>query len=189
MSITPLQALEKRRTIRNYDPDWQIPKEQMDKIMNAAQLSPTACNFQGQDYVVVTNKEKLAKLEKIIIDSLPEDNFKKHFVERRERHGVNNVVTCDAPCVVLIVKNERANEDWIKIDSGIACMSIIMAAQNFGIESMCLGVVAMACTQDKCEELFGLKKGSLILGVALGKPKGELKLHEKDIKCKVSYIE
>ncbi len=189
MSITPLQALEKRRTIRNYDPDWQIPKEQMDKIMNAAQLSPTACNFQGQDYVVVTNKEKLAKLEKIIIDSLPEDNFKKHFVERRERHGVNNVVTCDAPCVVLIVKNERANEDWIKIDSGIACMSIIMAAQNFGIESMCLGVVAMGCTQDKCEELFGLKKGSLILGVALGKPKGELKLHEKDIKCKVSYIE
>ena len=189
MSLTPLAALERRRTIRNYDPNWQIPKDQMDKIMNAAQLSPTACNFQGQDYIVVTNKEKLAKLEKIIIDSLPEDNFKKHFVERKERHGVNNVVTCDAPCVVLIVKNERANEDWIKIDAGIACMSIIMAAQNFGIESMCLGVVAMKCTQDKCEELFGLKKGSLLLGVALGKPKEELKLHEKDIKSKVSYVE
>ena len=189
MSLTPLAALERRRTIRNYDPNWQIPKDQMDKIMNAAQLSPTACNFQGQDYIVVKNKEKLAKLEKIIIDSLPEDNFKKHFVERKERHGVNNVVTCDAPCVVLIVKNERANEDWIKIDAGIACMSIIMAAQNFGIESMCLGVVAMKCTQDKCEELFGLKKGSLLLGVALGKPKGELKLHEKDIKSKVSYVE
>ena len=188
MSLTPLAALERRRTIRNYDPDWQIPKDQMDKIMNAAQLSPTACNFQGQDYIVVTNKEKLAKLEKIVIDSLPEDKFKKHFVERKERHGVNNVVTCDAPCVVLIVKNERANEDWIKIDAGIACMSIIMAAQNFGIESMCLGVVAMNCTQDKCEELFGLKKGSLLLGVALGKPKGELKLHEKDIKSKVSYV-
>ena len=148
MSLTPLAALERRRTIRNYDPNWQIPKDQMDKIMNAAQLSPTACNFQGQDYIVVTNKEKLAKLEKIIIDSLPEDNFKKHFVERKERHGVNNVVT-----------------------------------------SMCLGVVAMKCTQDKCEELFGLKKGSLLLGVALGKPKGELKLHEKDIKSKVSYVE
>jgi len=189
MSLTPLAALERRRTIRNYDPDWKIPKEQMDKIMNAAQLSPTACNFQGQDYIVVTNKEKLVKLEKIIIDSLPEDNFKKHFVERKERHGVNNVVTCDAPCVVLIVKNERANEDWIKIDVGIASMSIMMAAQNFGIESMCLGVVAMKYTQDKCEELFGLKKGSLLLGVALGKPKGELKLHEKDIKSKVSYVE
>ena len=189
MSITPLEALERRRTIRNYDPDWQIPKEQMDKIMNAAQISPTACNFQGQDYIVVTNKEKLALLEKIVIESLPEDNFKKHFVERKERHGVNNVVTCDAPCVVLIVKNERASEDWIKIDSGIASMSIMMAAQNFGIESMCLGVIAMNSTQAKCEELFGLKKGSLLLGVALGKPKGEMKHHERKIKCKVSYIE
>ena len=52
-----------------------------------------------------------------------------------------------------------------------------MAAQNFGIESMCLGVVATKYTQEKCEELFGLKKGSLLLGVALGKPKGKSKLH------------
>ena len=189
MSITPLEALERRRTIRNYDPDWQIPKEQMDKILHAAQVSPTACDFQGQDYIVVTNKEKLASLEKIIIESLPENNFKKHFVERKERHGVKNVVTCDSPCIILIVKNERADENWIKIDSGIASMSIMMAAQNFGIESMCLGVVAMDCTQAKCEELFGLKKGSLVLGVALGKPKGEIKLRERKIKNKVSYIE
>ena len=134
MSITALEALEKRRTIRNYDPDWKIPKEQLDKIMNAALLSPTACDFQGEDFIVVTNKEKLSKLEEVIINSLPENNFKKHFIERKERHGVNNVVTCDAPIIILIVKNERANDDWIKIDSGIASMSIMIAAQNFGIE-------------------------------------------------------
>ena len=189
MSVTALEALEKRRTVRNYDPDLQIPKEQMDKIMNAAQISPTACNFQGQDYIVVTNKDKLAQLEKVVMDCLPDDNFKKHFAERKQRHGVNNVVTCDAPCVVLIVKNERADDYWIRIDAGIASMSIMTAAQNFGIESMCLGVIATKDTQEKCEELFGLKKGSLLLGVALGKPKGELKLHERKIKCKVSYID
>ena len=102
---------------------------------------------------------------------------------------VTNVVTCDSPCVVLIVKNERADKHWITFDAGIASMAIMMAAQNFGIESMCLGVIAMEATQAKCEELFGLKKDSLLLGVALGKPKGEIKLHEKDIKCKVSYME
>ena len=47
----------------------------------------------------------------------------------------------------------------------------------------------MKTTQDKCEELFGLKNGSLLFGVALGKPKGELKLHEKQVKCKVSYMD
>ena len=90
--------------------------------------------------------------------------------------------------VILIVKNERANEDWIKFDAGIASMSIMLAAQHFVIESMCLGVIATKYTQEKCEELFGLKKGSLLLGVALGKPKGQLTFPEKKIQCKVFYI-
>ena len=186
MSVTAIEALERRRTIRQYEPD-EIPKEIMDKIMHAAQLSPTACDFQGQDYIVVTNKEKLAKLETVILDNMKDDKFKKYFMGRRERHGVKNVVTCDAPCVVLIVKNERAHKDWIQIDSGIAAMSIIIAAQNYGIESMCLGIVAMDNTRGKCEELFGLKKDSLILGVALGKLRPGFKLHEKVIKSKVTY--
>ena len=187
MSVTAIEALERRRTVRQYDPDYEIPKDIMDKIMNAAQLSPTGCDKQGQDYIVVTNKEKLAKLEQIILECLPENDFKNHFINRRERHGVKNVVTCDAPCVVLLVKNERADKEWVELDAGMASMSIIIAAQNYGIESMCLGVVAMDCTREKCEELFGLSKGSMILGVALGKPRGELKLHEKVIKSKVSY--
>ena len=187
MSVSAMEALERRRTIRQYDPNYEIPKEIMDKIMNAAQLSPTACDKQGQDYIVVTNKEKLDKLEKIILECLPENDFKNHFVKRRERHGVKNVVTCDAPYVVLLVKNERYDKQWIELDAGMAAMSIIIAAQNYGIESMCLGVVAMDCTREKCEELFGLPKDSMIVAVALGKPRGELKLHEKVIKSKVTY--
>jgi nitroreductase len=187
MSVTAIEALERRRTIRQYEPDYEIPKDIMDKIMHAAQLSPTACDFQGQDYIVVTNKEKLAKLEKVVLDCMPEDKMKRYFIGRRERHNVKNVVTCDAPCVVLIVKNERAHKDWIKIDSGIAAMSIVIAAQNYGIESMCLGAVSSEVTHEKCEELFGLQKDSLILGVALGKPRLPLQLHEKVIKSKVIY--
>ena len=187
MSLSAIEALERRRTIRQYDPDYEIPKEIMDKIMHAAQLSPTACDFQGQDYIVVTNKEKLAKLETAVLDSMPENKMKKYFMGRRERHGVKNVVTCDAPCVVLIVKNERADKNWVKIDSGIAAMSIVIAAQYYGIESMCLGAVSSEDSHEKCEELFGLPKDSLILGVALGKPRGEIKLYDKVIKSKVIY--
>ena len=187
MSVAAIEALERRRTIRQYEPDYEIPKEIMDKIMNAAQLSPTACDIQGQDYIVVTNKEKLAKLEKVVLDNMPDDKLKRYFIGRRERHQVKNVVTCDTPCVVLIVKNERADKEWVEIDSGMAAMSIIIAAQNYGIESMCLGVVSSEVTHGKCEELFGLPKDSLILGVALGKPRVPLKLHEKVIKSKVTY--
>ena len=74
------------------------------------------------------------------------------------------------------------------MDAGIASMAL-MTAQNFGIESMFFGVIALKSTQAKCEEIFGLKKGSLLVGIALGKPLGELKLKERHIKSKVSYIE
>ena len=50
---------------------------------------------------------------------------------------------------------------------------------------MCLGVITTECTQAKCEKIFWLKKGSLILGIAIGNSKGEIKLYDKEIKCKV----
>ena len=41
----------------------------------------------------------------------------------------------------------------------------------------------------KVEEILGLEKNSLILGVALGKIKGEPIVKEKIIKSKISYID
>ena len=82
----------------------------------------------------MTNRKKMDELEKVILDALPDNEFKKHFIERRDRHGIKNVVTCDAPCFVFIVKNERADKDWVKVDAGIASMAIMIAAQNYGIE-------------------------------------------------------
>ena len=188
MSISALDAINRRRTVRNYESD-PIPKEILEKIMESAKLSPTACNFQGHDYVVVTNKEKLDAIEKVVIETLPEGKLKSHFIGRRERHGVHNIVTCDAPCVVLIVKNERADKDWIKVDAGIAAMSIMIAAQNFGIESMCLGVVGLESSHKQIEDILGLKDQPIVVGVALGKPKPNLEIREKEIKTKVTYIE
>ena len=186
MSISPIDALLRRRIVRNYLSD-PIPEDQMNKIMEAAKNSPTAGNYQGYDYIVVTNQEKLLELEKALIDSLDE-NMKSFINKRREKHHVKNVLTCDVPCLVLIVKNERADEKWIKYDSGIASMAIMIAAQTFGIESMCIGAISQPETHKKCEEVFGLKDGSLLLGVALGKPTPDYTLNEKEIKTKVSYI-
>ena len=71
MSISPIDALLKRRTVRNYLPD-PIPEEHMNKIMEAAKNSPTAGNYQGYDFIVVTNQQKLLELEKAFIASLDE---------------------------------------------------------------------------------------------------------------------
>ena len=188
MSLSPIEAILHRRTVRNYLPD-KIPKEQLEKIMEAAKNAPTAGNYQGYDYIVISNQEKLSNLEKAFIDSLEDDNMKAFINKRREKHGVKNVLTCDAPHLVLIVRNERADEIWIKYDAGIASMAIMIAAQAFGIESMCIGALSQPNTHKKCEEALGIKDGSLLLAVALGKPTPNYTLHEKEIKTKVSYVD
>ena len=58
MSKSVLDVLKYRRTIRNYDPDYQIPKEQLDEILNAAQISPTSKDLQEIDFIVLRNKDK-----------------------------------------------------------------------------------------------------------------------------------
>ena len=184
MSKSILEALKYRRTIRNYDPDYQIPKEQLDEILNAAQIAPTSKDLQEVDFIVLRNKEKLNQIETVILNDFPEETRKK-FEERRQIYGVKNVITCDAPVVILLIRNER-KEKFVDVDGGIAAMSIIMAAQHFNIESMCLGIITRF---PKVEEILGLQKDSLILGIALGKMKGEPILKEKQIKSKITYMD
>ena len=79
MSVSALEAIERRRSIRQYDQNYQIPQDILEKIMHAAQTAPTAWDYQGHDFIVITNKEKLDNLEKVILDALPESKFKQHF--------------------------------------------------------------------------------------------------------------
>ena len=184
MSTSILEALKHRRTIRNYDPDYQIPQEQLNEILNAAQIAPTSKDLQEVDFIVLRNKQKLDQIEELILKEFPED-IRQKFLERRKQYGVKNVITCDAPVVILLIRNER-KEKFVDVDGGIAAMSIIMAAQHFNIESMCLGIITRF---PKVEEILELEKNSLILGVALGKIKGEPIVKEKTIKSKISYMD
>ena len=80
MSKSILEALKHRRTIRNYDSDYQIPKEQLDEIWNAAQIAPTSKDLQEVDFIVLRNKEKLNQIEQVILMNFlkkQEKNLKK----------------------------------------------------------------------------------------------------------------
>ena len=148
-----------------------------------AQIAPTSKDLQEVDFIVLRNKEKLNQIEQVILKEFPEE-MKKKFEERRQIYGVKNVITCDAPVVILLIRNER-KEKFVDVDGGIAAMSIIMAAQHFNLESMCLGIITRF---PKVEEILGLQKDSLILGVALGKIKGNQVIKDKVIKSKISYM-
>ena len=107
-----LEALNTRRSVRNFDPSFTIPKEDLDKIISAALNSPTAVNLQEHDLVVITKKEKIASKDKIVFPLCP-PAFQERFKKRQEQFGTINPVTYDCSALILIVENERAQEKWV----------------------------------------------------------------------------
>ena len=185
--MNALEALHKRRTFRNYDPNWTCPKDVLEEIVNTALDAPSGCDYQGIDLLVITNRDKLNAIEKTVLGGWSEEE-QKGWNSRHEEYGVKNVLTCDAGVLFLLVRNQNAKDDFIKIDAGIMTQTIMTAAMNFGLGSMCIGAMLWGDVS-RVEAEVGIPKGSLVMAVAIGKVLPNPKLHEKVRTCKATYIE
>ena len=57
-----LTLASERYSVRNFD-GRPVEQDKIDRILKAAQLAPTACNFQPQRVLVINSEEALAKLK------------------------------------------------------------------------------------------------------------------------------
>lgn len=183
-----LEALATRRTIRQYDPTYKIPKDILEKLVSVGLDSPTARDAQGIDLVVVTNPEKIEEVTKISFDSWDEDR-RKGWSERVQTYGVKNVVSCDATCLFFFVNNGNAVPNYVGVDCGIMTMAIMAACREFNLHSMCIGAMTWG-NKAGVEKAIGVPWGSLIMVLAVGKAReGQLILKDKERKCHARFIE
>lgn len=52
------EAIKNRRSIRDYNPSKKVPKDAIEKIVDAARWAPSAGNQQPIEVVAVSEKEK-----------------------------------------------------------------------------------------------------------------------------------
>ena len=181
-----LDALNSRRTVRQYDATYTIPEDVLKQIVDCGLDSPTGCDMQGIDLVVVTDRAKIDEATGITFRSFDEAR-QERWNMRKQDYGVKNVVSCDASCVIFLVANERAGE-FVNVDAGIMTMAMMAAARNFDLHTMCLGALLWG---DKAglEKCIGAPEGKLVMALAIGKAKeGPLLLKDKERKCKATYI-
>ena len=57
-----LEAIRKRRSVREYTGE-AIPREDLEKIVDAGRLAPTGWNRQPWDFIVITDKAMIQKLK------------------------------------------------------------------------------------------------------------------------------
>jgi nitroreductase len=110
------EVVQERRSIRAYQ-DKPVPREKLEKILEAARLAPSARNTQPWHFIVVTDGVKRKVLSK--------GRFAKFVAE--------------APVVVIACGDKKASPDWYAIDVALAMENMILTAISEGLSTCCVG--------------------------------------------------
>lgn len=125
-----LEFAAERYSVRKYL-NLPVEREKIDRILSAANLAPTACNYQPQKIYVVTDGEKLSGLAEI------------------------SPCTFDAPVVFVIgYDSERsakgrvcAGHDFGDTDAAIVCTHMMLEAHQLGLGSCWVGMFNEDCVR------------------------------------------
>jgi nitroreductase len=110
------EAVQERRSIRAYQ-DKPVPREKLEKILEAARLAPSARNAEPWHFIAVTDAEKRKALSKGI--------YAKFLVQ--------------TPLVIVACGDKKASPDWYAIDVALAVENMVLTATSEGLGSCCVG--------------------------------------------------
>ena len=172
------EIAENRQSCRSYDSDRMVENEKLDCILEAARLSPSACN--GQPYQITVCKGETAK----------------KVAKATQGMGMNKFAS-DAPVMLVIsempyVKTAAfgakiKNNDYRSIDIGIVSAYITAQATALGLGTCILGWLDDAKIREICS-LDGAVRLVITLGYASKNDKLRAK-KRKDLTELVKIIE
>lgn len=110
--------IRSRESIRNYDPSCPVPRDVLERILEAGRLAPSACNIQPWKFLVVSSPVMLGKVRACY--------HREWFKE--------------APHILVVVGDKeqawkRSSDGYnsIETDLAIAMTHLILAAENEGV--------------------------------------------------------
>jgi len=159
------EIAEARQSCRSYNPEREVEQEKLDRIIESARLSPSACN--GQPYHITVCKGEAAK----------------NVAKATQGMGMNKFAS-DAPIMLVISEKPyvasaaigakvKAN-DYRSIDIGILSAYITAEATARGLGTCILGWLDDA----EIRKICGIE-GAVRLVITLGYAKDNDKLRPK----------
>ena len=140
-----VEVILSRRSIRKYV-DKDVPRDVLDKILEAGRQSPSAANRQPYHFIVVTK-----------------DEIKKEFP------GLVSGFLKNAPIIIVGCANPKAllTGKWAIVDTTIALENMVIAAWSLGVGSCWIG----AFNEQKIKEKLQIPKNYKIVALlSLGYP-------------------
>ncbi len=147
------EAVQQRKSIRAYQ-DTPVPREKLERILEAGRLAPSARNTEPWHFLVVTNAEKRKVLAK----------------------GLYAKFVAEAPLAIVVCGDKKASDDWYVVDASLALENMVLTAVNEGLGTC---IVGSFNEKDIKEALKIPDNFEVIAMIAIGYPKEKIDLSRK----------
>lgn len=174
-----IEAIYARRAVKHFDPNFEIPADDLDKILNAAIQSPTSFNIQHWRFVLAEDPELRRQIRQhgndqaqmtdasVLIIMTADVNAWKKSPERYWKNAPKQV----ADLLVGWMGPFHEGREWLQRDEaqrsiGMAMQTIMLAAKSLGYDSCPM----IGFDIEKVAELIHLPKDH-VMGpmIAIGK--------------------
>ena len=192
-----IKCIKERRSIRRYL-DKDIPKELIEKIIEAGRYAPSAEDRQPWRFIVITNKEKIRELSNEVKNQIRNVlknkwKWKRKYKELKDErlllflnaivHSRKDIVFYDAPVVIFIL-----TDDKVFNDESCACsaQNMMLAAWSMGIGSCWVGFAKFLELSKDAMQNIGIPDGyhiasCLIFGYPAKVPRATIRKPIADI--------
>lgn len=158
-----ITCIESRRSVRKYT-DKPIEQETLKKIVEATAFAPSWKNTQIVRYTIVTDR---AKISAIANEAVLDFAFNTKTMERSTLLAVQTVVTGISGCEKDGSFSTARGDSWEMYDAGISAQTFCLAAHNYGVGTVIMGVV----DGPKIKEMLDLPENEAVTTViAMGYP-------------------
>ena len=158
------KLVEIRRSVRSYQAGREIPREDLEAIIKAAQQGPTWKNSQTGRFYVVASPEKMAQVR---------ENCLPSFNQKSSGNASALIVTTFETKVAGHTKGEADNElgdKWGAYDLGLTNAYMILKASDLGLDTLIMGIRDAAKLR---EELEIPESQDVVAVIAVGYRDGE----------------
>ena len=169
-----MEIVKGRRSIRNYDTNVKISKEEMTQILEEATLAPSSVNMQPWRFLVIDSAEgkatlaPLAKFNQVQVETssaviavfgdMKAIDQLENIYDTAVEKGLmpQEVRDRQVPAIQGMYENVPASalKDSILIDSGLVSMQLMLVARAHGYDTNPIG----GYEKDQIAEAFGMDK-------------------------------
>jgi len=146
--VDTLLAIEARRSVKHYDPEFKMPAEDVSRLLSLALLSPTSFNMQNWRFINVTDPALRAEIRQASWNQAQVSEASLLLVlcadleaasREPERYWSNAPEAVRNAMVPMMVKfyegNESLQRDEAMRSCGIAGQTLMLAAKAMGYDS------------------------------------------------------